>query len=288
MKIIILTNFPKEEIDRLKNEGELQGHQMTVINPHGSHPVIQDNKLVIAGVTDQEADLVIARSILYSIKEVVALLSHLRQTGTKVFDNNLINLSYSINKVADLMRLAMAGIPVPNTRHSHDYEHFVSLASELKYPLIAKPTSTGQGVGVTKIENEEDLLVFTGNAIKEDNSASRYIMQEFIPYVYDLRLLIIGDHVFCMRRIPREGDFRANFSLGGTVELFKPDESMINLAKKALRAVGMTIGGVDILVTKDKQYVLEVNHNPGFEGMELATGRNIAKIYLEHALTNAR
>src|SRR3990172_8788615 len=242
MKIIILTNFPKEEIDRLKNEGELQGHQMTVINPHGSHPVIQDNKLVIAGVTNQEADLVIARSILYSIKEVVALLSHLRQTGTKVFDNNLINLSYSINKVADIMRLAMAGIPVPNTRHSHDYEHFVSLASELKYPLIAKPTSTGQGVGVTKIEN------------KEDNSASRYIMQEFIPYVYDLRLLIIGDHVFCMRRIPREGDFRANFSLGGTVELFEPDESMINLAKKALRAVGMTIGGVDILVTKDKQY----------------------------------
>ena len=288
MKIIILTNFPKEEIDRLKNEGELQGHQMTVINPHGSHPVIQDNKLVIAGVTDQKADLVIARSILYSIKEVVALLSHLRQTGTKVFDNNLINLNYSINKVADLMRLAMAGIPVPNTRHSHDFEHFISFANQLKYPLVIKPTSTGQGVGVIKIENEEELLIFTGKAIKGGHSASRYIMQEFIPYRYDLRLLIIGDEVFCMRRIPREGDFRANFSLGGSVEVFEPNADTVALAKKALRAIGMTIGGVDILVTKDKHCVLEVNHNPGFQGMEIATKKNIAKIYLEHAIKKAR
>lgn len=288
MKIIILTNFPKEEIDRIKNEGELLGHQITVINPHESHPVIQDNKLMINGVTDQEADLVIARSILYSIKEIVALLGYFRQAGVKVFDNNLIGLNYSINKVADLMRLAIAKLPLPNTRHSHDFEHFVSLANQLKFPLVAKPTSTGQGVGVTKIENEAELLAFTGKALKDGHSASRYIMQEFIPYIYDLRLLIIGQAVYCMRRIPRKGDFRANFSLGGTVELFTPDESTISLAKKALKAVGMTIAGVDILVTKDKQYVLEVNHNPGFQGMEIATKENIAKVYLEHAIKEAK
>lgn len=288
MKIILLTNFPKTEVDRIKNEAELQGHQLTVINPHGSHPIIQDSNLIIKGVTDQKADLVIARSILYSIKEIVALLSHLRKTGTKVFDNNLISLNYSINKVTDLMKLAMAGVPIPNTRHNHDFEPFVSLASQLKYPLVIKPTSTGQGVGVTKIENEGELLSFTENAIKKDQSASRFIMQEFIPYIYDLRLLIIGEAVFCMRRIPREGDFRANFSLGGTVELFEPREDTIALAKKALRAVGMTIGGIDILITKDGQIVLEVNHNPGFEGMEIATKQNIAKIYFDHVLEAAK
>ncbi|MEK7064451.1 MAG: RimK family alpha-L-glutamate ligase [Patescibacteria group bacterium] len=287
MKILILTNFPKLEVERIKNEGELQGHQITVVNPHGSLPIIQNDKLVIEGITDQKADLVIARSILYSIKELVALLSHLKTTGTKVFDNNLISLNYSINKVADLMRLTMAGIPVPNTRHSHDFEHFVSFGSQLKYPLVVKPTSTGQGVGVAKIENEGELLSFTEKAIKEGQSASRFIMQEFVPYVYDLRLLIIGEAVFCMRRIPREGDFRANFSLGGTVELFIPGEDTIALAKKALKAVGMTIGGIDILITKDKQIVLEVNHNPGFEGMEIATGQNIAKIYFDHVLETA-
>ena len=80
-------------------------------------------------------------------------------------------------------------------------------------------------------------------------------MQEFIPYRYDLRLLIIGDEVFCMRRIPREGDFRANFSLGGSVEVFEPNADTVALAKKALRAIGMTIGGGDIFFTKNKKKI---------------------------------
>jgi len=92
-----------------------------------------------------------------------------------------------------------------------------------------------------------------------------------------------------MERIPRPGDFRANFSLGGSVELFEPSNETIALAKKALQATGMSVGGVDVLITEDgRQYILEVNHNPGFEGMELATKENIAKIYLEHAIKEAK
>lgn len=288
MKITLLTNFPKPEVDRIKNEGELLGHQVTIVNPRLNHPIVHNGQLIVDGVTNRETDLVIARSILYSIKENVALLVHLRNSGIRVFDNNLISLSYSINKVADLMRLASANIPVPNTRHSHDFTHFVSLAEQLKYPLIIKPTSTGQGVGVTKIDSEEELLDFTGKAIKNGRSAGRYIMQEFIPYLFDLRLLIIGTDYYCMRRIPRQGDFRANFSLGGTVEIYQPTDETVALAKKALAAVGMTIGGVDVLITKDRQYILEVNHNPGFQGMEIATKENIGKIYFEHALKEAK
>lgn len=288
MKITLLTNFSAIENDRLETEAHALGHDFTAFNPHGNNPIIQDGQLTITGLTDQDSDLVIARGILSAIKEIVAILKHLRETGTKVFDNNLIDLSYSINKVTDLMKLALAGVAVPNTRHSHDYNHFVSLAGELSYPIIIKPTSTGKGVGVTKIEDETALFAFTGQAIKEARPAKRFIIQEFIPYVHDLRLLIIGDRVFCMRRIPRQGDFRANFSLGGTVELFEPSKETIILAKKALAAIGTTVGGVDVLITEDnRQYILEVNHNPGFQGMELATKENIAKILLEHAITTA-
>ncbi len=288
MKIILLTNFDAIENNRLATEARALGHDFTIFNPHGNNPIIQDGKLTIKGLTDQDSDLVIARGILSAIKEIVAILKHLRKTGTKIFDNNLIDLNYSINKVTDLMKLALAGVAVPNTRHSHDYNHFISLANELSYPVIVKPTSTGKGVGVTKIENEKELFAFTGTAIKEEKPAKRFVIQEFIPYIHDLRLLIIGDEVFCMRRIPREGDFRANFSLGGTVELFDPGGATIALAKKALSAVGMTVGGVDVLITGDgRQYILEVNHNPGFQGMELATGKNIAKILLEHAIKTA-
>jgi len=289
MKITLLTNFSAIENDRLAAEANALGHELTIFNPHGNNPIIQDGKLIINGLTDLTADLVIARGILLAIKEIVAILKHVRSTGTKVFDNNLIDLNYSINKVTDLMKLALAGISVPNTRHSHDYGHFVALASDLSYPVIIKPTSTGKGVGVIKIENEEELFTFTGQAIKEEKPAKRFIIQEFIPYIHDLRLLIIGEEVFCMRRIPREGDFRANFSLGGTVELFEPSGATIALAKKALKSIGMTVGGVDVLITEDnKQYILEVNHNPGFQGMELATKKNIAKILLEHAIKETK
>lgn len=289
MKITLLTNFDAIENERLATEAGALGHDLTIFNPKGNRPVIQDGKLTIAGITDKKADLIIARGVLLAIKEMVALLQHLRNSGTKVFDNNLINLNYSINKVTDLMKLALTGIAVPNTRHSHDYEHFVSLAGDLKYPVIIKPTSTGKGVGVMKIGDEKELLEFINKSIKEEKPAKRFVIQEFIPYQFDLRLLIIGDAIYCMRRIPRQGDFRANFSLGGTVEIFSPSAETVALAQKALKTIGMSIGGVDVLITKDgRQYILEVNHNPGFQGMELATKENIAKIYLEHAIKSAK
>ncbi|MBI2310337.1 RimK family alpha-L-glutamate ligase [Candidatus Collierbacteria bacterium] len=289
MKITLLTNFDAIETIRIKNEAKVLGHQLTILDARANHPVIQDNKLTVEGLTDSKVDLVITRGVILGIKEIVAVLSHLRATGTKVFDNNLINLNYSINKVTDLMKLALAEVAIPNTRHSHDFEDFQSLAQELKFPLIIKPTSTGKGAGVVKIENEQELFDFTARAIRDERTAKRYVMQEFIPYIHDLRLLIIGDHIYCMERIPREGDFRANFSLGGTVELFKPSAETVALAQKALQATGMSVGGVDVLITEaGRQYILEVNHNPGFEGMELATKENIAKIYLEHAIKEAR
>lgn len=289
MKILLLTNFDAIENERLETEARALGHEFTIFNPRGNNPSIENGRLIIQGITDKKVDLVIARGILLAIKEIAAILTHLRNTGTQVFDNNLLGLNYSINKVTDLMKLALADVPVPNTRHSHDYNHFVALASELKYPIIVKPTSTGKGVGVEKLKNENELFEFTGKSIKAEKPAKRFVLQEFIPYRLDLRLLIIGDDVFCMRRIPRPGDFRANFSLGGTVEIHKPSEETIALAKKALNAIGMSVGGVDILITPDnRQYVLEVNHNPGFQGMELATKENIAKIYLEHAIKSAK
>jgi len=92
-----------------------------------------------------------------------------------------------------------------------------------------------------------------------------------------------------MRRIPAKNEFRANFSLGGSVELFDPQPKTIKLAHQALKAVDMTIAGVDVLITQDnKQYILEVNHTAGFVGMEKATGKNIAKIWLEHAIKTAK
>jgi len=85
------------------------------------------------------------------------------------------------------------------------------------------------------------------------------------------------------------GDFRANFSLGGTVEPFLLTDADKKLSITALNAIGMSVGGVDILIDKmNNRYILEVNHTAGFVGMEKATNKNIGKIFVEHAFKNAK
>lgn len=155
--------------------------------------------------------------------------------------------------------------------------------------MICKLTRTGKGAGVYKFDNKEDLTKFVVDLENREAEPESYLLQEFIPYKYDLRILIIGSDIFCMRRFPKKGDFRANFSLGGSVELFDLDEKGNTLAINAMQAVGIEVAGVDLLITEDnKRYILEVNHTPGMIGMEKATSKNIAKVYLEYAIKNAR
>ena len=195
---------------------------------------------------------------------------------------------YSIDKVTDLLKLSINGIPVPKMTYLRDFDLYPDACAKMGYPVVVKSTRMGKGASVYKLEDESALSSFIDEAENEGKSAKSFIIQEFIPYKYDLRCLIIGDSVFTMRRIPAEGEFRANFSLGGEVEVFELDNEGKLLAKDALSAVNMSIGGVDILMTEaNKRYILEVNHTAGFVGMEKATGENIGRLFLKHAIVNA-
>lgn len=289
MKIVLLSTIGVNfKIERIVREAEALGHQCTPISLGEIDLQIKDNQLVLPGITDLEADVIILHSVFSSVKNIISLVKHFRKKGVKIFDNNYSEIYYSINKVADLTKLSLENFPLPDSFHTRSFEEYPSLCAEIGYPVIIKPIKTGKGRGIEKLEDPMKLTEFIEKVKTDGRSADYYLIQEFIPYEKDLRVLIIGDHVYAMRRFPREGDFRANFSLGGTVELIEPDEETKALAKKALHCIGLSVGGVDILITKEgKHYVLEVNHNPGIEGIESATGENIAKTYLEHAIRNA-
>jgi glutathione synthase/RimK-type ligase-like ATP-grasp enzyme len=89
-----------------------------------------------------------------------------------------------------------------------------------------------------------------------------------------------------MKRIPRQGDFRANFSLGGTVEPFKVTPEIEELALRATKACGLLMSGVDVLVERNngKLWILEANRTPGLEGITKAMGNEIADQVLEHMI----
>lgn len=290
MKISLITTLASLiENKRIKEEVENLGHEFELINLVDFGFCVKNGVFTAKGLTNIEADLVIVRGIFNSLKPISTVIKNLRKKGVRVFDNNLASHQYSIDKITDLVKLSLAKIPVPNTCYTRNFAEFPELARQIGYPVVVKTTRMGKGAGVYKFEKEASLLGFVEDAKNEGKEAKSYLIQEFIPYKYDLRSLIIGEEVFTMRRIPAKGEFRANFSLGGEVEVFSLDEAGRDLAKKALAAIGMSVGGVDILMTEDdRRYILEVNHTAGFVGMEKATGKNIGKIYVEYAIEKAR
>lgn len=290
MKIVLITNLNNgSENDRLTQEALKLGHEISFVKPEDITISIIDNRLHYPEICDLQPDIVVLRGILHSIRKVVSLVEHMRKDGIKVFDNNLTQMQYSIDKVSDLTKLALKNIPLVNSEYSTQYDQFPTMAAAIGYPFIIKPVNTGKGIGVTKIENKNQLQAYIKDRKANNWHAKTLLMQQFIPYEHDLRILVIGNHTFTMRRVPAKGEFRANYSLGGAVELFEPKKQTKTLAIKALNSINMSIGGVDILITKDShEYILEVNHSPGFEGMEKATDQNIAKIFLTHAIKEAK
>lgn len=303
-RIVVVTTSPDMgEQGRIAQEAKNLGYDFFLLSLKSLNYSIVDNEVKVEGYEPKPRDIIITRAIFKSLHAITALVSYYKSKGVRVFDNNLLNHKYSINKLTDFIKLASYRIPMPETHHVCDFSQYEEAVNKVGYPAIIKLTRTGRGKGIYKIDNKQELDAFIKDregeienldggfdeeGDKPKKKAERFVIQEFVPYVHDLRLLVIGDYVYCMKRIPKEDDFRANFSLGGSVELFKPEQQDIELAKKSLEAVGLMIGGVDILITQDgKRYVLEANHTPGMLGMEEATGENITRVYLEYAIANA-
>ncbi len=287
--VLVTTRATLEENARIETEVKALGHDFTMLDLKDFEYKVVNNKLFVKEFEGLKPDIVIVRGIFNSVKAIATYMNGLRAKGVKIYDNNFFEHLYSINKVADVLKLAQANIPIPDTYHLHAYDLFVPSAKEIGFPVICKLARTGKGAGVYKFDNETDLANFISSIEEREIEPKSYMLQQFIDYQYDLRILIIGTEMYCMRRMPSEGEFRANFSLGGTVELYELDEAGKKLAIDALHAVNLTVGGVDMLITKDnKRYILEVNHTAGFIGMELATNTNIGKVWVEHAISQAK
>lgn len=290
MRIVLITTSPYlDENGRIAQEVKALGHKFVLCNLKEFEYAIVKGKLRIENFGIKKNDLVLARAIFKSVNPLSAFIQGLRNQGVRVFDNNFLIHKFSINKLTDLIKLSQAKIPVPDTYHVHSFEKYFEVAEKLGYPLVLKLTRTGKGVGVFKLDSRKELENFVQDLKERGVEAKNYLIQEFIPYKLDLRILIIGEKIFCMRRIPAKGEFRANFSLGGRVKNYIIDQGGKELARKAMQAVGLEIAGVDMLETKEgRRFILEVNHTPGMLGMERATGENITKIYLKYAIDHAK
>jgi ribosomal protein S6--L-glutamate ligase len=104
----------------------------------------------------------------------------------------------------------------------------------------------------------------------------------------DVRALVVGDRVVgAMRRQAKKGEFRSNIHRGGAGTIIRLPEPYARAAVLAARLAGLEVAGVDMLESKEGPKIMEINSSPGFEGLERATGLDVAGAIVDHALAFA-
>ena len=290
MKIAILSANPKlYSTQRLVEAGKKKGHEMVVIDHTKCDLVIEKRKPVIIykGEEIRGVEGVIPRigaSVTFFGTAVVRQFEMMK-VFTATESQALVR---SRDKLRSLQILSRAGLGLPKTVFSNYSKNVANIVDRVDgAPLVIKLLEGTQGLGVVLADNrnsaESILEAFNG-------LQARVIVQEFIKEAKgaDLRVFIVdGVVVGAMKRQGKEGEFRSNLHRGGTAEIVSLTDEEENAALKAAKVMGLGIAGVDLLQSARGPLILEVNSSPGLEGIESATGKDIATQIIKYVERNA-
>lgn len=271
---------------RLIEAGEARGHEMRVLNYLRCYMDISSARPAVV-----YQDLVEDRNAREEEVHVDAVLPRIGASYTfygaalvRQFETMGVftaNDSQAITRSRDKLRaqqlLARAGVALPTTTFAHDARHAAGLIDRVGgTPVIVKLLEGTQGVGVVLAETRKAAESVIGAFRLLD---ANILVQEFIKEAGgdDLRALVIGGKVVAaMERHAAPGEFRANLHRGGTAEKARLSAAERRAAVTAAKALGLNVAGVDMLRSKRGPLVLEVNSSPGLEGVEKATGIDVA------------
>jgi ribosomal protein S6--L-glutamate ligase len=290
MKIAILSqDATLYSTRRLKEAGEARGYEMRVINylrcymNIASHkPMVFYNGKPLAGV-----DAVIPRIAASRTFYGTAVVRQFEVMG--VFSANESQaISRSRDKLRCLQILAREGIGLPVTGFAHATQDIDGLIESVGgTPLVIKLLEGTQGMGVVLAETHQAARSVIEAFRQLD---ANILVQEFIQEAgsADIRCLVVdGKVVAAMKRQGAAGDFRSNLHRGGKAQKIKLTHPEKGTAVRAAKAMGLSVAGVDLLSSKRGLLTIEVNSSPGLEGIEQATGVNVADKIIEFVAKKA-
>ncbi|MBK8966105.1 MAG: 30S ribosomal protein S6--L-glutamate ligase [Saprospiraceae bacterium] len=290
MKIVILSRNPKlYSTKRLVEAGHKKGHEMLVID-HSKCDIIIEKRnphIIYKGENLTGIDAVIPRigaSITFYGTAVVRQFEMMK-VFTAVESQALVR---SRDKLRSMQILSRAGLSLPKTAFTN---YSRDVAAIIKHvggaPCVIKLLEGTQGVGVVLAETKSAAIsvleAFHG-------LQARVIVQQFIKEAggADVRAFVVdGVVVGAMKRQGKPGEFRSNLHRGGTAELIELTEEEENAALKAAKVLGLGVAGVDMLQSNSGPMIMEVNCSPGLEGIEAATGKDIAAKIIRYVERNA-
>lgn len=291
MRIVILSRQQKlYSTSRLVEAAQGRGHEVEVIDPLKCYMNITSHKPNIhyQGRTLSEVDAVIPR-IGASITFYGTAVARQFEMMNVYNVNESVAISRSRDKLRSLQLLARRGLGLPVTGFSHSTRHTDDLIKLVGgAPLVIKLLEGTQGIGVVLAETnkaaESVIEAFRG-------MNAHFLVQEFIKEAggADIRCFVVGEKVVAaMRRQGKEGEFRSNLHRGGSASTVRITPEERSTAVRAVKIMGLNVAGVDLLRSNHGSVIMEVNSSPGLEGVETATGKDIASLIIAHIEKNAK
>ncbi|GDX36201.1 hypothetical protein LBMAG18_07120 [Alphaproteobacteria bacterium] len=287
MKIILLASNPKlYSNQRIIESAQKRGHQVNFVNVGGCYLKISANACEVffdEGKKLSKVDVVIPR-----LKPAMTFYGSAILRQLEIMKINLLNNSQAITQSRDklhtLQIMAQHGLDIPITsfaNSSYDTKDLIKLVGGS--PLIVKLLEGTKGVGVVLAETSKasESVINAFRSLHAD-----VLVQQFIKESkgHDIRCFVIGNEVVAsMERIASDGEFRANIHLGATAKAIEISDKERDIAIKATQLMGLDIAGVDMVRSNSGVKILEVNSSPGLEGIENASGIDIANKMIEFA-----
>jgi ribosomal protein S6--L-glutamate ligase len=289
MKIAILSRGPKlYSTRRLVEAAEQRGHEVVVIDHLKCVLVIEKGNphIFLGGKEVTGIDAIIPRigtSVTFYGAAVVRQFEQMK-VFSSVESQALVR---SRDKLRSLQLLAKAGIGMPKTAFASAPKNIDNVLEQVGgAPVVIKLLEGTQGIGVILAETHKSAksVIESFLALK-----ANILVQEFIKEAggADIRAFIVdGKIVGAMKRQGLPGEFRSNLHRGGSANVIELTKEERETAIKAAKKLGLAIAGVDMLQSSRGPLVMEVNSSPGLEGIEGATGVDIAGKIIEYVERN--
>ena len=291
MNIVILSrNAHLYSTNRLVIEAESRGHNVEIIDPLECDIIIEKEKpsIFYRNRYLNDVDAIIPRIGSSVSFYGCAVVRQFEEMGVfTICTSDAIQRSR--DKLRSFQRLSRAGIGMPKTVFTNYYRDVEDVIKHVGgTPLIIKFLEGTQGLGVVLAEskNAAESILEAFNGLQ-----ARVIVQEYIQEAKgaDLRAFIVdGQVIGAMKRQGKEGEFRSNLHRGGSAHMINLNADERQLAMSASKALKLPVCGIDMLQSDRGPLLLEVNSTPGLEGIEGATGKNIAKAIITFIERNAK
>lgn len=301
MKVWILFHQEEDAVEKhpeiksclcLKAEAEKFGADALILNPEHFDMIIDSAKewqALYKGEVLATPDLIIARTGTETTYAGFSLLRFYERIGVTVLNSWL-----SIESVADKFQthqiLASQGLPVPRTILGKFPTNVDMIEQKLGFPVVVKTLRGTRGGGVFLAETKQQFQNLT-DLIAQSNTNVHFLFQEYISKSFgrDLRVYVVGNRVIAvMERQSRDGNFKANISLGGEGKAYPTTPEINKIAIAAVKALDLDVAGVDLLFDGDKFKVCEVNSAAALQRQSEICNINIAREVIMYGMAKVK